>query len=151
MLKSVLATALAIFGMTTLVGFTLPTARVASLDSQLEEMRRICVAKCKNCISQSIHEVNAVEEGGTHGRGNHSCSTTGEDCSYHTCAASALGAEVDVIRRLVAKGDVEGLRRMLPADQVVLVSEREVVQVLAECGSVVAQFPMSTSTASTVE
>ncbi|MBK7905436.1 MAG: hypothetical protein IPJ78_02640 [Gemmatimonadetes bacterium] len=115
----------------------------ATLQAQLEASRfEVCTAKCNLCAGDAGHEVNAASQDGTHGRGNHSCVVDALTCAYHTCAVSSIDPVVDIYR-MVAEDDVAGLRSVLHDDNVRYVPERGVVQLLADCGAVLAQLPIS--------
>lgn len=111
-----------------------PHAQVTAL------MREACTGACsESCISSLEHK---NEAGTTHGLGQHGCSNTGLTCSYHSCSVSALDPTIDLMR-MVANDDLEALSSTLTGQNLVYVAERGVLQVVADCGTVLAQAPIS--------
>jgi hypothetical protein len=100
-----------------------------------------CTQHCNNCITQSQHEIyNGGNKG--HKLGNHECEMTGLTCSYHDCGVSR-GPSLDAIHRMVATEDLVGLREHLSDENLRYVESREALQIVADCGSIMAQLPLS--------
>ena len=112
-----------------------------SLNAQLEMVRACtgsCVMPCQG--SASAH---ANVSGTTHGKGQHGCEVVALDCSYHSCSVTQASPLTLDVPRYVATRDIRGLAEIIPAEQLVYVPERGVLQVVADCGSVIAQLPVS--------
>ena len=77
----------------------------------------------------------------------HSCGDTGYTCATgHGCGISAAPSAPNLLR-MVANGDLTGLRALLPDQNFVYVPERGAVQIVADCGVTVAQLPIAAANA----
>lgn len=130
----------------TLTAFTEAGNRVPSSDEQLSVLASsACTAGCdETCLISTEHK--SQTGGTTHGRGFHGCESLGTTCEYHNCKVTAVQPEVDV-RSLVADGDIDALRRVLTPSNLIYVPERGVLQVVADCGTVLSQLPVGASVA----
>ena len=82
---------------------------------------------------------------GGYGLGRHGCIAE-LDCAYHACAVTGVPSTLE-LERLLEDSDLDELLRIVPARNLAYVAERGVVQVLADCGSVIAQLPATPSAA----
>jgi hypothetical protein len=105
-----------------------------------------CNSSCKTCWFTSEHK----NEGGgsTHGLGQHSCFEVALACDYHSCSVSAAPPKID-LERMVAESKLDELMDVVPRQNLSFVPERGVVQLLADCGTVIAQLPLPPAAAAT--
>ena len=133
--------------------FQLPEAVARPLDAHTqmaESVRRACDATCSSgslaCGISIEHKVDAGGSNATSGYGLHGCLNLSTGCGYHGCAQTSISPDVD-LHRLVAESDLQGIADAVGETNRVYVPEREVLQILADCGKVLAQVPLSPSRA----
>lgn len=108
---------------------------------ELSVLCEVCPSDCGLCIPTTEHRVSA---GGAMdaGAGNHDCWANNLACDYHDCNV-AHGPPVEAIYRMVASESLLELRASLPERNLTYVEERGALQVIADCGSIIAQLPLS--------
>lgn len=116
--------------------------RLSTAHEQLIELgSMICNKSCTTCSNTAEHK----NEGGgtTHEGAPHACAMTSLDrASLHACTVSFRNESLR-IEFLAAQASVAQFLESVPERNRVVVPERGVIQVLADCGTVIAQFPIA--------
>lgn len=137
--RSFVGAAAVLFVATVASAFTRPPAATARMHDELISLASMaCNSSCKQCLITSEHKNEAG--GTTHGLGQHACFEVALQCEYHTCTVSAAPPKLD-LERMVADSRLEDLIESVPRKNLEFVPERGVVQLLADCGTVIAQLP----------
>lgn len=115
---------------------------LSSAHEQLVDLASMsCNKKCSVCSTSMEHK---NEYGGdTHEGAPHGCAITSLECgSLHGCGATFSGGPTR-IEFLASEASVERILELVPERNSVVVPERGVIQLLADCGTVIAQVPIA--------
>ena len=116
-------------------------------DELVESMKRACDATCDTeCLLSSEHRVASGGGNATKGYGTHGCSASSLTCDYHSCNQTSIDPGVDLYR-MVAGGDIREVVGSVGEMNREYVPERQVLQILSDCGNVVAQLPVASTEA----
>lgn len=108
-----------------------------------------CNKSCTVCGNTAEHK---NEYGGTsHEGAPHGCAMTSLDCaSLHACTVSFNNGPMR-IEFLASEASVAQILESVPERNRVVVPERGVIQLLADCGTVIAQIPIAPHLAAEAE
>ncbi|MBX3173480.1 MAG: hypothetical protein KF709_03665 [Gemmatimonadaceae bacterium] len=102
---------------------------------------RDCLATCSSLpCGTTVEHQNVTGGPGGFGLGRHSCYEVELGCDYHACAVTGAPPKAD-LEGLIERSNLDELLRVVPRQNVAYVPERGVVQLMADCGSVIAQLP----------
>lgn len=118
-----------------------PSSTTAAHDELVAAASRDCAATCTYTCFISIEHKNLTGGPGGYGLGRHGCFDQ-LDCDYHSCSVGAAPPKSE-LDRVMEEDGLEALLHLVPRRNVEYVAERGVVQLLADCGSVIAQLPVT--------
>ena len=118
-----------------------PQPEHVSTPSEIAMLLEACGSQCAECPIATFHEV-WVGGNLTAINTSHPCEDNGLSCTFHSCSVSS-GLTLESISRMVASNDVIALKAALSEENLKYVAGREALQVVADCGSILAQAPLS--------